>query len=162
MKFVYISLLILCFGICHSCKQQQPAEVTHKNENYIVWADPITYEVLINNPDSLNHWESTKLKHVKQHELVDHLFEMVYSGQKQAYDYNTHEPISISEIKELELKESFSRNKVGKLQFTETWLFEENSGKLKKDVQSILLAYEVYNDLGELRGYKAAFYLKDF
>jgi len=136
---------------------------THISNNQLkVWADTITYDVLIHNPDSLNNWESNKVKHVKQKELVNDLFELIYSGKKKAYHYYTNEKLSTSDIKELEQDPRFDRDKVGKLQFKETWLFSQNYSDIHKEIHEILLAYEIYDDSGNLRGYKAAFYLKDF
>ncbi len=131
-------------------------------ENLEIWADTIIYEVLISNPDTLNKWETAKLKNVRHRKLVDDLFEMIYTGKKKAYDYYTHQALSIDEIKDLEADDRFSREKVGKLQFTETWIYNKSIQKLNKNTHAILLAYELYDDSDNLRGYKAAFFVKDF
>jgi len=162
-KFWYCS--VFCIGICLtliSCNNKETV-IRHQDFGDLeIWADTITYEVLIQNPDSLNTWETEKLKHVNNKKIVDDLFGLIYTGKKKAYNYYTNDPFSIDEIKEMETDKFPNRNHCGKLQFTETWAFSEDSARLVKKIQQILVAYEVYNDSNKLRGYKAAFYLKDF
>ena len=68
--------------------------------------------------------------------------------------------MSISEVKDIEQQADFSRDKVAKVQFWETWHFDEQELIMTKKVQAVLLAYEYLSEEGELRGYKAAFYVK--
>lgn len=141
------------------------SEIANKHCDYPdleVWADTIIYEVLIHNPDSLNEWESRKVKDVKTQKVVDDLFGLVYSGKKKAYNYFTNEELSIDDIKNMERVKFTDRSKFGKLQFTESWTFSADSSRLIKTIHEILLAYEVYNENNELRGYKAVFYIKGF
>ncbi|WP_075591606.1 hypothetical protein [Labilibacter marinus] len=154
----FFTFLLFCATGCNDRK----SEKTSYQQSDIVWADTITYEVLISNPDSLNQWESLKVKDVRQADLVNSLFEMVYTGKKKAYHYYNNEALDIDDIKALEDDINFNRDRVGKLQFKETWVYNEDSKRLEKRIHSILIAYELYNDYNELRGYKAAFYLKDF
>ena len=154
--FGIITLLLLCLL---GCEDNRPAKAK-VDANITVWADTIIYDVLISNPDALDEWATTKVKDVRHKKMVDDLFDMIYSGKKKVYDYYTNEEMSIADIKEMEADERFPRNRVGKLQFTETWLYDKNTSELKKQIHSILLAYELYNDSNQLRGYKAAFYLK--
>lgn len=156
-----ILLPILLFIV--SCgKKNKTSETPVYNNTTQIWADTIIYEVLIQNPDTFNKWENLKLKSVNNRKIVDDLFNLVYKGDKKAYDYYTNEPLSIDDIKDLEANDTFNRGYIGKLQFTESWSYDNSNQKIIKQVHSILLAYEIFNDEGELRGYKAAFYLKDF
>lgn len=154
--FGIITLLLLCLL---GCEDNKPA-TSKVGANTTVWADTIIYEVLISNPDTLDEWATTKVKGVLHKKMVDDLFEMIYSGKKKAYHYYTNKELPIVEIKEMEADERYTRNRVGKLQFTETWYYDINTTELKKQIHSILIAYELYNDSNQLRGYKAAFYLK--
>lgn len=156
--FVLLGILIIGLVGCENNKSTLPVNNTEMQ----VWADTIIYDVLISNPDSLLEWESAKVKNVRHKKLVDDLFEMIYTGKKKAYHYYTNKPLSVADIKELEADAKFGRDKVGKLQFTETWLFDKNAQEIKKQIHNILLAYEIYGESNTLRGYKAAFYLKDF
>ncbi|WP_282037687.1 hypothetical protein [Saccharicrinis aurantiacus] len=163
MRYCLLGLLLLVIVIS-SCNQQPElnSDKVLLPEHNVVWADTIIYEVLLTNPDELNEWETTKLQGVNSKKIVDDLFKMVYDGEKKAYNYYTNEELSIKQVEEIERRDDYSRDKLGKLQFTETWNMDIANKKMHKEVLSILLAYELYNDSNELRGYKAAFYLKDF
>ncbi|SMO86426.1 hypothetical protein SAMN06265379_110138 [Saccharicrinis carchari] len=151
-----MAVLLLCLLGCEDKKQ----EVSSGDMNSTAWADTIIYEVLISNPNPLDEWATTKVKDVQHKKMVDDLFDMIYSGKKKAYHYYTNKALSIEDIKAMEADERYTRNRIGKLQFTETWRYNKNNLILKKQIHSILLAYELYNEANELRGYKAAFYIK--
>jgi hypothetical protein len=156
-------LLILSLLVIAGCDKKETTSNTYPgNSMMTTWADTIIYEVLIHNSDTLNQWESAKTKNVHTKQIIDDCFNMIYSGNKKAYHYYTHEPMSINEIKELEARSDFSRDKIGKLQFTETWRYNGSLNQLHKQIHNILIAYEVFDEQGNLRGYKAAFYLKEF
>lgn len=154
--FGILAVLLLCLPGCEDNK----SGLSKGDANTTVWADTIIYDVLISNPDTLDEWGTTKVKDVRHKKIVDDLYAMIYSGEKKAYDYYTNKELTIAQIKEIEADERFPRNRVGKLQFTETWRYNNNNDELKKQIHSILLAYELYNDSNYLRGYKAAFYIK--
>ncbi len=160
----YISIVVTCiiFLSLLSCNNQPSSNHSNTKADYSLWADTIIYEVLINNPDTLNEWESQKVKAVHQLKIVDELFDKVYNKEKIAYDYYTNEKLSIDDIRSIESKSEFNRKNVGKLQFSETWKFDNKTNQLHKEILQILLAYEIYDETGNLRGYRAAFYLKDF
>lgn len=155
-----LTIFILSALSFWSCKERKSSASMDITDNMTVWADTIIYEILISNPDTLNEWETTKLKYLNHQKLIDNLFEMIYTGKKKAYHYYTNKPMDISAIKDLENNGTFTRDKIGKLQFTETWIFNKELQSFKKQIHSILLAYEIYDDHNNLRGYKAAFYLK--
>jgi hypothetical protein len=164
-KFSSFCILLITILITNACQENEKQATSFPVNNWneaSFWADTIIYEVLIQNPDTLNNWENTKLKRVKTQKIVDDLFELIYNKEKVAYNYYTHKPMSINQIKKLEEDDEFSRKRVGKLQFTETWKYNKNTGKVQKKIHHILLAYEIYDSSNNLRGYKAAFYLKDF
>ncbi len=164
MKVLYTFSIIVFIIFLDSCNQKKTNERIVQNDFNCtqIWADTIIYEVLINNPDTINKWENRKVKSVRKKKIVDDLFSMVYNGTKIPYHYYTKKPLSIEDIKELESEEEFSRDKVGKLQFTECWKYDSINNRMQKVVLNILLTYEKYGSSGNLRGYKAAFYLKDF
>ena len=161
MDWIKSIVVVLVIFLPFACENKRETQ-TSTNKELTVWADTIIYDVLISNPDSLNEWDTQKVKHVNQQKIVDDLFELVYSGKKKAYHYYSKKPLTLEDIKDIEADERFERNKVGKLQFTETWHYNEHNQLLSKKVHSILVAYELYDYNNELRGYKAAFYLKDF
>lgn len=120
-------------------------------------ANPIIYDAVIKNPDPDDKWGDEELKNFDKKKLVDMIFKAVYDKKITAYNYHTDEPMSIEDIKALENSGDFDRSKIGKIQFIEDWYFDPESMVMTKKVKSIMIAYEVYNQFDELRGYKAAF-----
>ncbi len=126
----------------------------------VMLADTISYPVVIKNPDPSDTWTTECLAPLDRKKLVDAVFDAVYSNKARAYNYFSNKPMSEKEIKALEATEEFSRDNVGKLQFWESWYFDEKEQIFTKKVHKILVAYEVFTDDGVLRNYKAAFYIK--
>ena len=56
-----------------------------------------------------------KLQHAK---FIDSLFSLVYEGKATAYDYFSNEKMSLKQVKALEKEEGFSRDRIGKIQFS--------------------------------------------
>ncbi|WP_430813584.1 hypothetical protein [Carboxylicivirga sp. RSCT41] len=158
----HITLGVVCFFfIFNACKQKPGGSVIADNDiPGICIADTIIYPVVIKNPDSLDLWTEQCLSQLERRQFVDQLFDAVYNHKAKAFSYFDHEELSTSDIKAIEKQEDFSRDKVAKLQFWETWHFDEQQLVMTKKVHAVLLAYEFLTEDGELRGYKAAFYVK--
>lgn len=157
-------LLLLFPCLLHmGCKNEWEREKTHSiqtdsiSKEYISIADSINYGVVVKARDEGDEWQKKWLSTFDRRELVDFIFEAVYSGKLQPYDYFEDKPISIEQIKQLERTEEFDRSKVGKIQFKERWYFDTTQLKMIKEVYSMMLAYEVYKENGTFRGYKPAF-----
>ncbi|MBN1119273.1 MAG: hypothetical protein JXA77_18835 [Bacteroidales bacterium] len=120
-------------------------------------ADTIIYDVIIKNNNPEDSWSSECLKYLKHDALIDSIFDAVYSGKFKAYDHFTGSLLSIKSIKEMETQDGFSRNAIGKIQFSEIWYFSSEYTVLNKKVISMVLGLEQYNNLGELKGYKPVF-----
>ncbi|UCG27444.1 MAG: hypothetical protein JSV24_10780 [Bacteroidales bacterium] len=125
--------------------------------NFTPLAVPITYDVVIKNPDSLDIWTTTCLENLKREILVDLIFNALKEGRVKAFNYHTDEEMSWRDIRALEREDEFDRSRIAKVQFIEEWYFDPNAFKLEKKVNSIMLAYEVFDRKGNIRGYKAAF-----
>ncbi len=159
----HIAFIAMCFFLAfQSCKPKPQNKSSHNTDeiNGELLADTIIYSVVIKNLDSTDYWTEECLSKLNRNKMVDQLFESVYSHQAKVFDYLSDEPISSSDVKAIEQQADFSRDKVGKLQFWESWYYDETQLKMTKKVHSILVAYEVNNQDGELLGYKAAFYIK--
>jgi len=160
----FILLLILVSFISCSQPGKESTESVPGNQPVtgtgIKVADPIIYDALIKNPDPEDRWGTEELKGFDRKKLVNLLFKAVYEGKATAYNYHTDEPMSIEEIKAIEASDEFDRSKIGKIQFVEDWYFDPKTMHMTKVVKSIMLAYEVYNQFDQLRGYKAAFRIK--
>ncbi|MCT4590806.1 MAG: hypothetical protein N4A71_23485 [Carboxylicivirga sp.] len=152
----------MCFFIAlQACQQRNTnSTATHTEISGACVADTIIYPVLIKNADPYDTWTEQCLSRLERDKLVNQLFNAVYKHKAKAYNYTTNEELSIADIKEIEEQDDFSRDKVAKVQFWESWHFDEEQLIMTKKVQAILLAYEYLSEEGELRGYKAAFYIK--
>lgn len=164
MKFsgVIIAGILFAFFIsCHSEGKKQNLKdktdgISLKDSGVLV-AEPIIYDVVVLNPDPEDRWATEKLKKLHKEALVDLIFKAVEDGRVTAYNYHTDEKMSMKDIRTLENSDEFNKSKIGKIQFIEDWYFDEKSMKMTKVVKSVMLAYEVYDQFGKVRGYKAAF-----
>jgi hypothetical protein len=171
INIVLLGIVLIIFtGLTFtSCKHEWEKKEKHTintdsiSNNFINIADSINYGVVVRARDKNDEWQNKWLRSFDRREFVDFIFESVYSGRLQAYDYFEDEPVSIDQIKKLEDKEEFDRSKIGKIQFKERWYFDPSGLKMYKEVHSVMLAYEVYRENGKFRGYKPAFkvYLND-
>lgn len=116
-------------------------------------APQITYPVIIKNPDKTDDWTEKNLKDVDIKAFAGIFFNQIYSGKLKAYPYMSDEPMSIEEVKAFE--KEYARDRIAKVLFEEEWVFDENKSQMYKKVNSIMLAYELYYDNGEVKGYKA-------
>lgn len=138
-------------------KQNEPQLVNMgSDENFIVIADTIVNDVIIMNPDN-DEWTEYCLRNLDKKTLVNKIFKSVYAGELIPYEFFNNEPLSIEDIKALENDSTFSMDKIARVQFEEAWYYDPVNQKMVKKVHSIMLAYEIYNSLGEIKGYKPAF-----
>lgn len=126
-------------------------------EGSFVLAPLITYDVTVKNPDPADHWTDECLKQLDLKRLVNEIFDAVYSGRLTAYHYHEERPMSIAEIRKLEKDREFDRSRIARLQFVEEWYLNEESLRFHKQIRSLMLAYELYDQDGNIRGYKSAF-----
>lgn len=131
-----------------------------KNQSIDI-ANPITYDVIIKNPDSADEWTTECLKDTKAEILINILFQAVYKNRLIAYDYMSNEPMTTDQVKEFE--KEYTRDKIGKIQFVEEWYFNEETLEMGKKIKEVTIGYELYGNQGEVRAYKAGFklYLSD-
>ncbi|MEN8121339.1 MAG: hypothetical protein ABFS35_13385 [Bacteroidota bacterium] len=168
-KFFNLMLAITFLLFINSCKDEateQKEEIsippakkgsfyeTDLNKgNSIVIADTIIYDVVIKNALPEDEWQEFRLKNVDRAAIANIIFNAIYNGKLTAYDYQNENPMTIDQVKELE--KEYIRDKVAKIQFIEEWYFNEEKMKMGKRVNEIMLAYELNNPDGEIRGYKA-------
>jgi len=118
-------------------------------------ADPIVYEVIVNNPNPDDEWKEECLGHTNINNVVKDIIERVMTQKLKAYNYYDNHILSTKELKQL-MEDGFQK-RIGKLQFTERWYWDTKQLKLQKKVERIMLGYEIYDDKGEVKGYKAGF-----
>ncbi len=138
-------------------REQSSDLILPENPIGLMVADTIIYDVIIKNPNPDDDWTDKCLRNLKKEQLVDILFESVYKKQATAHDLFTDEIISPVKLKGLERKKEFSRSKIGKMQFTESWYYSDSLQALSKKVISVSLGYEILDERGSLIGYKPAF-----
>lgn len=152
-KYIYkITALIFSGLFLFSCESQQKQEL-FQGETI---AKPIIYEVIIKNPDPENEWKDECLANTDSDKLVKDILNAVLKEKLQAFDYYDNHELSLSEI-ELIIEENKLSDRTGTIQFEEDWYWDKNKLKLRKEVRKIMFGYEIYDNLGKLRGYKASF-----
>lgn len=168
-KITNLSLIFLLVYFFNACKNQNPDQKEKINiapvktgafyetylnsNNSVIIADTIIYDVVIKNAFPEDDWQEFCLKNVDRTALANIIFNAIYNGKLTAYDYQQEKPMTIKEVQELE--KEYSRDKIAKIQFIEEWYFDEKEMKMGKRVNEIMLAYELNNFDGEIRGYKA-------
>jgi hypothetical protein len=164
--------IIFCITIALSCCPEkvkdevnnQPAFVSDMQEHFsgMTVADTIIYDVIIKNPNPDDSWTDKCLKHLNKKQFIDRLFKSVYNGQATAFDLFSGKIMTPDELKSFERKKEFNRNKIGKIQFTESWYYNDSLQSMSKKVISMSLGYEVFDEKGNLIGHKPVFkiYLK--
>ena len=157
-----IVLILLALGACsHNRDVKRNISDTSRASDisgYLI-ADTIIYDVIIRSTDPDDAWSAECLKGLQRTGLIDSLFNMVYEGRVTAYDFDTHQPLRVNDIRLIEKKKGFSRERIGKIQFKERWYLDPSGIPLKKEIISIVLGYEVYTSTNELMGYKPVFQL---
>ena len=173
MKNIHLLIFGISFFVLFSCAEKESEKKIEKKtdykalqtENYksnlnidsaMLIANPIIIDVPIKSTSG-QEWEEKALENVAELEFVDTIFKAVYQGRVKAYNYFTDMEMSIEEVKALEKEEEFSRDRISKIQFIENWYFDSKNMKMSKKVFSFMISYEVYNNQGEIRGYKPAF-----
>lgn len=154
--FIWILFASVFIGCCNFDQSNSKGLNLGNEGNYMEIADTIITDVIILNPDG-DEWTEYTLRNLDKETLVDEIFKLVYKGDLKPYEFFYNEPLTIDDIKTLEKKPEFSRDKIAKVQFEEAWYFDAESQKMVKRVHSLMLAYEIYNFQGEIRGYKPAF-----
>ncbi|MBN2276040.1 MAG: hypothetical protein JXR41_11040 [Bacteroidales bacterium] len=162
-KGIYIlSILALSFAI--SCRKSgETTSITSHAEEYadtasgILIAENIIQDIVIKTTNEDDDWAKECLKGMKQKKLVDVIFEMAYSGKAVTYDFDTHEKLTARQLRQIEKKEDFSREKIGKIQFVESWYLHPEKASITKKVSSIVLGYETFDSQGQFRGYLPVF-----
>ncbi|MCJ7819576.1 MAG: hypothetical protein MUP53_00105, partial [Bacteroidales bacterium] len=99
----------------------------------------------------------TKVQGYKGEVMINTIFERIYDGSLTVYDYHTGEEMTASDVKRLEKEFDNDRSKIGKLSFTEDWYYNPVTNSMQRVTKSVVLGIELYNDLGKVYAYKAAF-----
>lgn len=123
----------------------------------ILIAGDIVTEVIIKPDPEGDPWETEKVAGYRGADFVDNIFERIYAGTLTAYDYHGGEALSGDDVRKIEDDFGSDRSQIGKLSFTEDWYYFSSSNSLLKKVKSVTFGYELYNNLGKVYAYRAAF-----
>ena len=156
--FFLISATLLIPGACQFAGDNGPKGGTSNQTKEV--ADTILYPVNVINLDSTDQWADERLKKLDRAQLTDMFFEALYQGNARAIDYFSKKEIPASEIREMEESGKFEREEMAQVQFEESWFFNPETARMTKKVHSVLLAWPVYNNDGELQAYEAGFVLE--
>ncbi len=124
---------------------------------YVKVADNISYDVIIKPEPESDPWEFEKLEGLKDSILIDRLFSDVYEGRANAFDFFTGEPVNKKDLQKLEEEFNNDRSLIAKLQFTEDWYLNNETGEITKNIRSVTAGYGITDFDGRRMGYKAAF-----
>ncbi len=160
LKFFCIISAALLISCGERIPEQKAPIVQRTPLNIPVIADTVIYDVVVKNPEPDDLWIEESLRRLNREALMDIIFNAIYRKELIPYEYFSREVMSIADVIELENSPEFSREKVGRIQFSEEWYFDEDNLRMEKRVNSLTLGYEVFDPQGNLRGYKPAFLVK--
>jgi hypothetical protein len=157
ISLIIIMLLASCGG--HRDKEKEAATpVTNAMPaDAILIATDIVTEIVVHPDPDGDPWEAEKVAGYRGDEFVNSIFSRIYDGTLTVYDYHSGEALNASDVRKLEDEFSGDRSKIGKLSFTEDWYYIPALNSLQKRTKSVTFGYELYNNLGKVYAYKAAF-----
>lgn len=163
MKRLFLIALLLLF-VLGGCKHTPTNTEKSGKGNTLsttgkVIADSLIYDVIIRSMDPENEWENLRVKGIDRVAFIKQIFELIYSGKYNAYDFFSQEAIPIDSVRAIENNPNFNIELVSKIQFTEHWEMLE-SGELIKRVDAMTFGIEHYSAQGTFIGHKALFTIK--
>jgi len=160
--FTLFTFVLILFSISCTNQSKDNKEVTEievrkgafygtdlNSSNSVILADTIAYDVTIKNPDPEDNWTEEDIRRMDEEALANIIMNAIYNGKLTAYNFQDETPMTIEQVKELELE--YPRGNVGRMRFIEEWYFDEEKLQFGKRVNSIMLAYEKLNSEGEAR-----------
>jgi len=152
LKHCILFVVIILVGACHSPNKDKLLS----GESF----GKIIYDTYVVNRDSTDSWGNECLSEFSRKKLIDKVFEAVADGKVTPYDYFTGEKITPGQIRRMETDNVFSRKNISKIQFEENWIWNNEKNVMLKQVISMTIAYEVFDNEGKSRGQKPIFKLK--
>lgn len=157
-------ILFLLIALITSCNERRSEQKTASApltedvpEEAILIAHDIVTEVIIRPDPDGDPWEIEKVAGYNGEAMVNGIFERVYDGTLTVHDYHSGEVLTANDVKKIEAEFKNDRSKIGKLSFTEDWYYLPAANTVEKRARSVVFGYELYNNLGKVYAYKAAF-----
>ena len=148
--YIIIAIVIVA-GACHRSEKDKlpPGETFRK----------IIYETSMINRDSTDTWATECLSEFDRKAFIDKIFKAVIDGKIAPVDYFTGEKISPDKIQKMEADGEFSRTNINKIRFEERWIWNDEKVEMQKQLISIVISYDVFDNAGKVRGQKPIFKL---
>lgn len=155
----FAALLVISFLGIYSCncnKENNYKPTINIGEKANTIADTITYDVLLKPIDTTDFWEAEHIKFLNHDAFLTYVFDGIYSGKLSAYEFMSNKKLSITDVKNIENAEGYSRNEISKAQFKELW-YIDSTGLLRKHIYSFTLGISAYSNQNTFLGHKALF-----
>ncbi|MGB8358012.1 MAG: hypothetical protein WCD55_05285 [Bacteroidales bacterium] len=160
-RTIFLLVLITLIASCNERRSEQKntrASVSKEiPEGAVLIARDIVTEVIIRPDPEGDPWDLEKVAGYNGDAFVNGIFKRVYDGTLTVYDYHSGEALSPDDVKKIESEFNNDRTKIGKLSFTEDWYYYPATNTLVKKAKSVAFGFELYNNLGKVYAYKAAF-----
>lgn len=134
-----------------------PGPAAAAPEGAVIIATDIVTEVIIRPDPEGDPWDAEKVAGYRGDPLVESIFSRIYEGTLTVYDYHSGEPLTPADVKKIEGEFENDRNKIGKLSFTEDWFYYPDENRIEKRTKAVTFGYELYNNVGKVYAYRAAF-----
>ena len=156
--FLILAALITSCNERRSDKNQTTSSASEAlPADAVLIATNIVTEVTIKPDPEGDPWEIEKVAGWQGEALVTNIFDRIYDGTFTVFDYHSGEPLSPDDVKKIEAEFENDRTKIGKLSFTEDWYYDPGVNRLHKRTKSVTFGYELYNNVGKVYAYRAAF-----
>ena len=159
-----ISCIFLVLGGCNSNKKGEDPKIASiksvSDTGLIIVAKDIITEVIVNPTEGGDPWENEKIQGYTGKQMLDKLFDDIYSGKLIVFDYHSGVELTPKDVKKLEAGFKPDRSSIGKLQFTEDWYLDPKTDAIVKDLKSIVFGSELKEESGNIYGYKAIFQVR--
>lgn len=156
-SIIIAALLVSCSGQKPDAGEKQAAGTESTPEGAVIIARDIVTEIIVRPDPDGDPWEAEKVKGYQGEAMINSIFDRIYNGSLTVYDYHTGETLSANDIRKTEKEFNDDRSKIGKLSFTEDWLYYPAYNRLEKVTKSVVFGYELYNNQGKVYAYRAAF-----
>jgi hypothetical protein len=146
-----IIVIVLVAGACHNSDKDKLSAGDLSGK--------IIYDTSMINRDTTDTWATECLSEFNRKVLIDKIFKAVIDGKITPVDYFTGENMSPDRIKKMEADGEFSRSNISKIRFEERWIWNDDKVEMQKKLISIVLSYDVFDNVGKARGQKPIFKL---
>lgn len=160
-RIVYLLILAV---IAFSCKERNaihkptpPLTTPETPAGAVIVAHDIVTEIIIKPDPEGDPWDIERVSGYTGSDFINDIFKKIYDGSITVYDYHSGEALSISDVRKIESEFDNDRSRIGKLSFIEDWYYYPVTNRLEKRTRSVTFGYELYNNLGKVYAYQAAF-----